>query len=101
MAIHRAGGGVRQHDIRRVRRHEGCAGAELMRMMFRRPKAQRGQAIVLMGVMLMFVMAGGVGLGVDALIGYVQSLSAERAAAAAALAGVVYMPNQLHSPAVN
>jgi hypothetical protein len=67
----------------------------------RRPKAQRGQAIVLMALMLMFVLAGGVGLGVDALIGYVQSLSAERAAAAAALAGVVYMPNQFNSPPGN
>ncbi|HEY0493715.1 MAG TPA: TadG family pilus assembly protein, partial [Candidatus Dormibacteraeota bacterium] len=62
---------------------------------------QRGQAIVLMALMLMFVLAGGVGLGVDALIGYVTSLAAERAAAAAALAGVVYMPNQFSSPPVN
>jgi hypothetical protein len=72
-----------------------------MRIMIRRPKAQRGQAIVLMALMLMFVLAGGVGLGVDALIGYVQSLGAERAAAAAALAGVVYMPNQFNSPPGN
>ena len=72
-----------------------------MGILLRRPKAQRGQAIVLMALMLMFVLAGGVGLGVDALIGYVQSLGAERAAAAAALAGVVYMPNQFNSPPVN
>ena len=72
-----------------------------MRIIIRRPKAQRGQAIVLMALMLMFVLAGGVGLGVDALIGYVQSLGAERAAAAAALAGVVYMPNQFNSPPGN
>ena len=69
-----------------------------MGIMIRRPKAQRGQAIVLMALMLMFVLAGGVGLGVDALVGYVNSLSAERAAAAAALAGVVYMPNQFNTP---
>jgi hypothetical protein len=72
-----------------------------MGILIRRPKAKRGQAIVLMALMLMFVLAGGVGLGVDALIGYVQSLGAERAAAAAALAGVVYMPNQFTSPPVN
>jgi hypothetical protein len=72
-----------------------------MGILIRRPKAKRGQAIVLMALMLMFVLAGGVGLGVDALIGYVQSLAAERAAAAAALAGVVYMPNQFTSPPVN
>ncbi len=69
-----------------------------MGIMIRRPKAQRGQAIVLMALMLMFVLAGGVGLGVDALIGYVNSLGAERAAAGAALAGVVYMPNQFNTP---
>ena len=72
-----------------------------MGILIRRPRAKRGQAIVLMALMLMFVLAGGVGLGVDALIGYVMSLSAERAAAAAALAGVVYMPNQFNSPPVN
>jgi len=72
-----------------------------MGILIRRPRAKRGQAIVLMALMLMFVLAGGVGLGVDALIGYVQSLAAERAAAAAALAGVVYMPNQFTSPPVN
>src|SRR3979411_576844 len=77
------------------------AGAELMGILCRRSKAKRGQAIVLMALMLMFVLAGGVGLGVDALVGYVQSLGAERAAAAAALAGVVYMPNQFNSPPVN
>jgi Flp pilus assembly protein TadG len=69
-----------------------------MRTMSRKRKGERGQAIVLMALMLMFVLAGGVGLGVDALIGYITSLSAERAAAAAALAGVVYMPNQFNSP---
>ena len=72
-----------------------------MGILLARPKAQHGQAIVLMALMLMFVLAGGVGLGVDALIGYVQSLGAERAAAAAALAGVVYMPNQFNSPPGN
>jgi hypothetical protein len=72
-----------------------------MGILIRRPRAKRGQAIVLMALMLMFVLAGGVGLGVDALIGYVQSLAAERAAAAAALAGVVYMPNQFTAPPVN
>ena len=72
-----------------------------MGILIRRRTAQRGQAIVLMALMLMFVLAGGVGLGVDALIGYVHSLGAERAAAAAALAGVVYMPNQFNSPPGN
>jgi Flp pilus assembly protein TadG len=66
-----------------------------------RRKGQRGQAIVMMALMLMFVLAGGVGISVDALIGYVTSLSVERAAAAGALAGVVYMPNQYNSPPTN
>ena len=54
---------------------------------------QRGQAVVLLAVMigtLCIVLA----LAIDSGIAYIQSEAAERAAAAAALSGVVYMPYQ-------
>src|SRR6267143_3705124 len=56
-------------------------------------RSQLGQGIVvvaLAGTLLI----GGVGLGVDMLVGYFYSVAAERAAAAAALSGVVFMPDQ-------
>jgi hypothetical protein len=65
----------------------------------RRP--QRGQAIILLAVMVTFLLGGAVGLAVDAVIGYMYSVGAERAAAAAALSGVVFMPDQFNSPPVN
>jgi hypothetical protein len=47
----------------------------------------------------MFVfLLGVVGLAVDAGVAYVYSVSVERAAAAAALAGVPYMPDQFSTP---
>lgn len=55
--------------------------------------SQRGQAVVLLAVMigtLCIVLA----LAIDSGIAYIQSEAAERAAAAAALSGVVYMPYQ-------
>jgi hypothetical protein len=55
--------------------------------------SQLGQGIVLVALAGMLLMAGA-GLGVDIVIGYFYSLSAERAAAAAALSGVVFMPSQ-------
>jgi hypothetical protein len=56
-------------------------------------RSQLGQGIVvvaLAGTLLI----GGVGLGVDMLVGYFYSVASERAAAAAALSGVVFMPDQ-------
>lgn len=64
----------------------------------RRRKGQRGQAIVLMGLMLV-VLIGVIGLAVDGAVAYAYSVSVERAASAAALAGVPYMPNNFNAPA--
>jgi hypothetical protein len=58
-----------------------------------RSRAQRGQAIVLLAVGLIALLAG-VGLAFDAGFDYYYSVAAQRAAAAAALAGVVCLPNQ-------
>ena len=64
-------------------------------MPYRKPwiKSQTGQAIVLIAFMMIALLAG-VGLAVDAGVGYYYNTSAERAAAAAALAGVIFMPGQ-------
>jgi hypothetical protein len=62
-----------------------------------RRRSNAGQAIVIIalaGTMLI----GGVGIAVDIAVGYLYSVGAERAAAAAALSGVVFMPDQF-SPA--
>jgi hypothetical protein len=67
----------------------------------RRRRGQRGQAIILVAVMITFLLAGAVGMAVDAVLGYVYSVLAERAAASGALAGVVFMPNQFSSPPNN
>ncbi|TMD54208.1 MAG: hypothetical protein E6I85_06650, partial [Chloroflexi bacterium] len=56
-------------------------------------KSQAGQAVVLIAFMMVALFAG-VGLAVDAGVGYYYNTSAERAAAAAALAGVIFMPSQ-------
>ena len=58
------------------------------------PKSQAGQAIVLIAFMII-VLFGAVGLAVDGGIAYYYNSAAERAAASAALAGVIFMPNQL------
>jgi hypothetical protein len=71
--------------------------AATMRM-GRRGKHQLGQAMVLMGLMLV-VLIGVIGLAVDGAVAYAYSVSIERAAAAAALAGVPYMPNNFNTPA--
>lgn len=55
-------------------------------------RSQRGQALLIFAFMLVAIFAA-VGLAVDAGVGYFYSVSIERAAAAAALAGVPYMPN--------
>jgi hypothetical protein len=61
---------------------------------FLSPKSQAGQAIVLVAFMII-VLFGAVGLAVDGGIAYYYNSAAERAAASAALAGVIFMPNQL------
>lgn len=57
------------------------------------PRTQLGQAIVLIALMIV-VLFGAVGLAIDGGIGYYYNTSAERAAAAAALSGVIFMPGQ-------
>jgi Putative Tad-like Flp pilus-assembly len=71
-------------------------------MPYRKPwiKSQAGQAIVLI-VFMMIALLAGVGLAVDAGVGYYYNTSAERAAAAAALAGVIFMPNQFGGSQAN
>jgi len=59
----------------------------------RRLRGKAGQAIVLLAL-TGTLMIGGVGTAVDLAVGYLYSIAAERAAAAAALSGVVFMPNQ-------
>jgi hypothetical protein len=58
-----------------------------------RRRSQAGQAIVLIAL-TGTLMIGGVGIAVDVAVGFVYSSAAERAAAAAALSGVVFMPDQ-------
>ena len=62
----------------------------------RRLRGKAGQAIVLLAL-TGTLMIGGVGVAVDLAVGYMYSIAAERAASAAALSGVVFMPNQFTS----
>jgi hypothetical protein len=64
---------------------------------FGRLRGKAGQAIVLLALTAMLLI-GGVGIAVDLAVGYMYSIAAERAAAAAALSGVIFMPDQF-SPA--
>ncbi|HEV3096587.1 MAG TPA: hypothetical protein VG104_05525 [Candidatus Dormibacteraeota bacterium] len=64
---------------------------------FGRLRGKAGQAIVLLAL-TGTLLIGGVGIAVDLAVGYMYSIAAERAAAAAALSGVVFMPDQF-SPA--
>ena len=75
----------------RLRRPTHCAGV------LRRLERQGGQAIILLAL-TGTLLIGGVGIAVDLAVGYMYSIAAERAAAAAALSGVVFMPDQF-SPA--
>ncbi len=59
----------------------------------RRLKGKGGQAIVLLAL-TGTLLIGGVGIAVDLAVGYMYSIAAERAAAAAALSGVEFMPDQ-------
>ena len=69
-------------------------------MIGRRTRVQRGQAIVLLAVALIVLLAG-IGLAFDAGFDYYWSVGAQRAAAAAALAGVVCMPSQFSPASAN
>lgn len=57
------------------------------------PRGQAGQAVILIAFMIL-VLFGAVGLAVDGGVGYYYNTSAERAASAAALSGVIFMPGQ-------
>jgi hypothetical protein len=57
------------------------------------PRGQSGQAVVIIAFMIL-VLFGAIGLAVDGGIGYYYNSSAERAAGAAALSGVIFMPGQ-------
>src|SRR5712692_9704289 len=75
-------------------RHVPCfSGAAMSRSQFLSVRSQVGQAVVLIALMLM-VIFGAVGLAVDGGIAYYYNASAERAAASAALSGVIFMPAQ-------
>jgi hypothetical protein len=56
-------------------------------------RSQLGQGIVVVAL-ASTMLIGGMGLGVDIVVGYFYSVATERAAAAAALSGVVFMPDQ-------
>src|ERR1700716_1810418 len=66
---------------------------EMSRTQFLSPKSQAGQAVVLIAFMII-VLFGAIGLAVDGGIAYYYNSGAERAAAAAALSGVIFMPKQ-------
>jgi hypothetical protein len=61
-----------------------------------RMRGKSGQAIVLLAL-AGSLLIGGMGIAVDLAIGYMYSVAAERAAAAAALSGVIFMPDQFSS----
>jgi hypothetical protein len=63
--------------------------------MKRQLRPQLGQAIVIIALAGTLMLAG-VGLAVDVVVGYLYSVATERAAAAAALSGVVFMPDQFN-----
>jgi hypothetical protein len=60
-----------------------------------RLRSQLGQGIVIVALAGTLLIAG-LGLGVDMVVGYFYSVATERAAAAAALSGVVFMPDQFN-----
>jgi hypothetical protein len=64
-----------------------------VRARLRATRSQAGQAFVLVAVILVTLLTG-IGVAFDASFDYYNSALAERAAAAAALSGVVFMPNQ-------
>jgi len=60
-------------------------------------QGQRGQGLVIFALAFVFLI-GIVGLATDGAFAYFRSVSVERAASAAALAGVPYMPLQFKAP---
>jgi hypothetical protein len=64
------------------------------RAQFLSVKTQAGQAVVLIGLMII-VLFGAIGLAIDGGVAYYYNAAAERAAAAGALSGVIFMPAQL------
>src|SRR3979409_1466348 len=85
--------GAQPLDVR-VRRVEALSGSHMTRRRLRSTNNQRGQAIILVVLMIVALIAA-VGLAVDGGIAYYNNTSAERAAAFAALSGVIFMPDQL------
>jgi hypothetical protein len=65
----------------------------VVRVRRRRGSSQAGQAIVLVAFM-MIVLLTGIGLSIDASQSFYYNAAAERGAAAGALSGVIFMPNQ-------
>jgi hypothetical protein len=57
----------------------------------------RGQALIIVAIMVVLLFAS-VGLAIDATVAYFYSVEASRAAAAGALSGVVFMPDQFDPP---
>jgi hypothetical protein len=57
-------------------------------------RSQAGQAFVLVGIIVTALLSG-IGFALDATYDYYWTVGAGRAASAAALSGVVFMPNQL------
>src|SRR5438105_1739340 len=90
-----------KHATHRLCRHEGSAGPSMNPIRRRRERkttpdrlrGKAGQAIVLLAL-TGTLLIGGMGIAVDLTIGYMYSVAAERAAAAAALSGVIFMPDQ-------
>src|SRR4029077_6322563 len=91
-----------EHDPVRLLRHEGSAGAgmkpkhgptSIHGIEPRALRSQLGQGIVVVAL-ASTLLIGGMGLGVDIVVGYFYSVATERAASAAALSGVVFMPDQ-------
>src|SRR3979490_1377686 len=66
---------------------------EMSKKQFLSLKTQAGQAVVLIAFMII-VLFGAIGLAVDGGIAYYYNSGAEKAAAAAALSGVIFMPKQ-------
>src|SRR2546428_14088063 len=63
-----------------------------------RPLSGRaGQAVVILAIMVT-ILFGAVGIAVDAAIGYLVGLAAERTAAAAAVSAVGFMANPVKAP---
>ena len=65
----------------------------MVQLILNSARRQRGQAVVIIALMFV-VLIGAIGLAVDGGLGYYYNNLGERAAGAAALSGVVFMPGQ-------